>query len=101
MEVTGTVTLASPLLANQAFVSITPLSYSFSDGVQTLASGAVSFQFSTDASASITGWRIFIDVMTASSNNAISTSFTPGQEGDSGQIQTCISAPQGCSGYLI
>ena len=63
-KVTGSVTLASPLMANMPTTTVTPLAFSFSDGVQTLTnttSGLVTdFAFATDATGAITLWRAFI-----------------------------------------
>jgi PEP-CTERM motif len=80
--VSGSFTLASPLGDNEVDDSLTPLSYSFSDGVQTITSASppsdVTFDVSTDASGNIEGW--FINLESPSPYFQISTQTTPNQE---------------------
>jgi PEP-CTERM motif len=75
-SVNGSFTLAAPL--GDSFSGlVTPLSYSFSDGLQTLTNlnstdfGSL-FTVTTSATGAITGWDIFLD-STANGNNFIST----------------------------
>jgi hypothetical protein len=80
--VSGFFTLASALGDNVVDDSITPASYSFSDGVQTISSASpptdVTFDISTDASGNINGW--FINLEFLSPFDEISTQTTPNQE---------------------
>jgi hypothetical protein len=70
-NLTGTITFAAPLAANltvnqsSSNSNVTPVSFSFTAGPETLTSAAfspgfTSFQFSTDASGNIIGWEIVI-----------------------------------------
>jgi hypothetical protein len=58
-HITGSLTLATPLLTGLNFADVTPLSYSFTDGITTWsdvnAPGGI-FEFSTDAMGNITFW---------------------------------------------
>lgn len=60
--VSGNFTLASALGDNLALGAITPLTYSFSDGVQTFSSASpppeVTFEVGTDGSGNIDSWVI-------------------------------------------
>jgi hypothetical protein len=80
--VSGFFTLASALGDNLVDDSVTPASYSFSDGVQTITSASpptdVTFEVSTDASGNISGW--FINLESPSPFFQISTETTPNQE---------------------
>jgi hypothetical protein len=64
--VSGSFTVGSPLGDNLSFVTITPTSYSFTDGLVTLASGNPLITsddftaFSTDSNGNITSWAIAI-----------------------------------------
>jgi len=64
MFVSGMLTLAGPLAPNMPLTSVTPLAFSFSDGVQTFtnltAGVTAAFAFSTGAGGVITGWQIAI-----------------------------------------
>src|SRR5947207_7645864 len=61
-RVTGTVELASPLPPNFDLATVSPLAFSFSDGVQTITSATVGevgvFKFHTDSTGSITEWEV-------------------------------------------
>ena len=61
--VTAMVTLASPLPANMPLTQVTPLAFSFSDGVQTITNQNADpggfFAFATDAAAMINEWYAF------------------------------------------
>jgi hypothetical protein len=80
--VSGFFTLAAPLGDNVNLASVTPTSYSFSDGVQAFASLSpppdVTFKISTDASGNIVGW--FINLENPSGFNQISTETSPNRE---------------------
>lgn len=80
--VSGYFTLPTALGDNLTDDSITPASYSFSDGVQTISSSSpptdVTFDVSTDASGNINGW--FINLEFLSPFDEISTQTTPNQE---------------------
>ena len=80
--VSGFFTLPAALGDNLVDDSITPTSYSFSDGVQTISSASpppdVTFEVSTDASGNINGW--FINLLFLSPFDEISTETTPNQE---------------------
>ena len=58
-QITGSLTLTAPLLPGLNFADVTPLSYSFTDGITTWtdinAPGGI-FEFSTDAIGNITLW---------------------------------------------
>ena len=60
-SVTGSFTLAAPLGDNLSFDDVNPLSFSFSDGVQTFNSSNTAsefFQFSTDSNGQLTAYSI-------------------------------------------
>jgi hypothetical protein len=83
-KVTATITLMDPLGDNLDLEPVTPSSYTFSDGQQTISSAdspsITDFDFSTNATGDITGW--FIDVGLAGDDaNFISASNTPGPGG--------------------
>jgi hypothetical protein len=66
-NVTGTITFAAPLAANLNLSSVTPASFSFTAGPETLtnltynpSSGFSHLDFTTDASGKITGWDITV-----------------------------------------
>src|SRR5690348_1126663 len=65
-HLTGTIDLTSPLGDNLNFAAVTPTSFSFSDGQQTLTQADTftteTFQFSTDSSGIITGWLVDLEV---------------------------------------
>ena len=67
---TGMLTLAGPLAPNITNRIVSPISFSFSDGVQTLTSEplvAGSFGFSTDATGTIVSWTIDVETFGAAS----------------------------------
>jgi len=78
-RVTGTVTLASPLGINLPFgTAVTPLAFSFSDGVQTITNlnanpGSI-FEFGTGPTGAITGWGIAVDTGLVNPPDSITTS---------------------------
>jgi hypothetical protein len=62
-NVTGTITFAAPLAANLDLSSVTPASFIFTAGPETLTNltynpGFSHLEFTTDASGKITGWNI-------------------------------------------
>lgn len=65
-HLTGTIDLSSPLGDNLNFAAVTPTSFSFSDGQQTLTQADTftteMFEFSTDSSGTITGWLVDLEV---------------------------------------
>jgi hypothetical protein len=66
MFVSGSFTLADPLDSNLALTEVTPLSYSFTDGVQTLTESnsdvvaGLGFAFATGAAGKITEWSVYL-----------------------------------------
>lgn len=79
-HVSGTFTLSAPL-APSADQTVTPVSFSFSDGVQTLtnAPGSV-FEFLTNAGSQIQQWRI--DIPTGSRFIFVCSAWCGGAGGD-------------------
>ena len=59
-SITGTFTVATPLGDSMALTTITPevLSFSFSDGNQTIDSGVTKFEVGTDVNGNINAWYI-------------------------------------------
>ena len=61
MRVTGSFDLVSPLLPNLSLVDITPMSFSFNDGRNTITNlnaDVSQFKVSTDATGSINAWAV-------------------------------------------
>jgi len=95
-RVTATVTLASPFGPNMPLTIVTPLAFSFSDGVQTITdlnAASSSFRFGTGPTGSITIWSLFASLLGGSiieienaSGNVFDTGLTstPGQNDVSG-----------------
>src|SRR5450432_3499664 len=86
-SVTGSITLSGPLANNiTVFNAITPLSFSFSDGISgetvtnTTPAVGSSFSFKTDGSGNITQWQALVDI-TSVFNFSISTFNAPGGSG--------------------
>jgi len=80
--VDGNFTLSSPLGDSQVNESVTPTSYSFTDGVQTFSSTSSpaadeTFKFSTSPTGTITAWTVDLG---SASFNSVST-FTDEDEG--------------------
>ena len=74
-HVTGTFTLANPIGANQMYAVVTPISFSFSDGVQTITSStafASTFQaINTDADGNITQADIILEQLAGVGGGAL------------------------------
>jgi len=64
-SVQGSITFSAPLADNLSDFSVSPESFSFTDGVQTITSSTTgvvdSFAFSTNASGNISFWTIFVE----------------------------------------
>lgn len=61
MNITGTLELDTPLDASLVNVGVTPISFTFNDGINTLTNlntNTSAFMFSTDANGDITTWSI-------------------------------------------
>jgi hypothetical protein len=79
-SVTGSIRLSAPLGGSLFFANITPVAFSFSDGVQTLTQNNTnhnSFVVSTDVAGDITSWVMSVaaevsgvDLQTISTNNS-------------------------------
>ena len=93
-SVSGSFTVASPLAANLVAGGsgdITPLSYSFTDGVQTFTNAsppndAVDFEFSTDPTGAITRWFVFLEGGGAQDNTIATMSLGAGNIADHGDM---------------
>jgi hypothetical protein len=60
-SITGSFTVAQPLVANLSFSSILPASFAFTDGSLTITSVSATsseFSFTTDPSGAIVGWSV-------------------------------------------
>ncbi len=102
MSVTGTVELAAALGNNLVNQSVTPLSFSFSDGVGTLTdANAVLplFLFSTDAAGAITSWQVGLADMSplptgfGASTHQIFSTASASSGIDRGRVVTCNAMP--------
>jgi hypothetical protein len=89
-SVTGSFTVASPLEDNLNLLIITPVSFSFSDGQQTLtnANAASEFHISTDAAGDVTGWIISIELNHGGGAAILSTSGAGYGSQDEGESPT-------------
>jgi hypothetical protein len=75
MRVTGSFTLAAPLAAGLVNSNITPLTYSFNDGINTIASSDPNafiggIQISTDGTGAITAWFVSVSQWTTGTPGA-------------------------------
>jgi hypothetical protein len=91
MAVTGTVELAAPLGTNMFLEFVTPLSFSFNDGINTLSDINASsphtfFSFSTDTSGVITDWEIRIEQGYTFPTNIGDTNFRIQTNGPNNQL---------------
>jgi hypothetical protein len=79
--VSGMVTLAGPLAPDTISFNVTPLAFSFSDGVQTItnqnASGSL-FIFTTDGAGMIIQWIAELQLIPTPLQNLIGTAGNPG-----------------------
>jgi hypothetical protein len=78
-SVTGSFTTSVPLADDLSLATITPISYSFTDGVQTITNLTPQLlttftDISTDANGNITQWKIALDI---SDTEYIQTIFAP------------------------
>jgi hypothetical protein len=86
-SVTGSFTLASPLGDNLSLSVITPVSFSFSDGVNTITSANASislFEVNTDASGNMIYWNITLSLNGADISTADGLGDLAGFGGSSG-----------------
>ena len=77
-RVTGTVTLSTPLGDNMPLTAVSPLAFSFFDGIQTISNMNASFsgfEFATGSSGLPSQWSV--DVQTAGGNDEIQTINVP------------------------
>ena len=84
-KVTGSVELMTPLGPNMSLTSVTPLSFSFFDGVQTIDSSSFTFvimSFATGPTGAIAGWLVQVGTNTGIIQTANSIAAF-----DSGQLQ--------------
>ena len=71
-RITGFIELADPLAPNLgSLTTLTPLTFSFSDGVNTITdvASSSSFQVTTDAAGNIVNWRVAINFLAPTSGN--------------------------------
>jgi PEP-CTERM motif len=98
-SVSGFVELSSPLPANQSLSPVTPLSFSFFDGIQTISDANASFtefDFAT-IGGSITNWFVLVEsdvgggLGSGAEQNAIGTGnlAVPNSTEDIGIVQVC------------
>jgi hypothetical protein len=112
MSVSATFSLAQPLAANLNFSSVSPISFSLSDGVNTITDQSDNllstlFRFITDGSGNIQEWNVSVltDFPTQSVGETritIGTVNNPslGQIYDQGLISTCTNTGN-CSSGLV
>ena len=86
--VSGMVTLAGPLAPNIPLTSVSPIAFTFSDGVQTFTnltpSVDFSFAFATGPTGAITLWNVAVETSAQSNLLTIRDGFE--EPNDSGQI---------------
>jgi hypothetical protein len=94
-SITASVTLAAPLADGLSLTSVTPISWEFNDGVQTITNSSPSlsgagFEFGTDASGAIDEWDIQVGTGSTgfdfieTQNNPIAGVFDQGTNDQSG-----------------
>ena len=73
----GSFTRAAPLAPNLSDATITPLSYDFTDGVQTITSAAAALftSFGTDSNGNIDRWQIQLSTLSQSLFPGIITAY--------------------------
>ena len=59
--VTAMVTLAGPLAPNMPLTSVSPIAFTFSDGVQTLTNSNFFMQFATGPTGAIIAWNVVVE----------------------------------------
>jgi hypothetical protein len=89
-SVTGEFTLSVPLADGlTALTAITPTSFSFSDGIQTITSATTSgnvFEVETNATGDITKWQIGIEIGEGATLSGITTELTTLNVSDAGEV---------------
>ena len=102
--VTGSFKLAAPLAANLSSSNVSVLSFSFSDGVETISDTSANlfqqiFQFSTNALGQITSWFILVGTQTSTEQLQIGTLLSDWAAADHGTQTVCTlgSFPNGCT----
>src|SRR5262249_44803076 len=100
-RVTGSVTLASPLAANLPLTTVTPLVFTFSDGVQTITNNnatLVGFSFATGPMGEITFWDVQVNAQSGTVFTANIPPFTGTDREDAGFFGTSEGAVDGNQG---
>lgn len=103
MAVTGTVELAAPLVANLPSSVVAPISFSFSDGINTITSTNASdlfIELGTDGLSGINQWNIQVyraidDGTEFGKQYSIFTTFIGVTANDYGRMQICEGGPCG------
>jgi hypothetical protein len=78
--VSGMVTLAGPLAANMPFTLVSPIAFSFSDGVQTITpqnDNITNIFFATGPTAAITAWHVAVGDGSVGATSLIATQYDP------------------------
>ena len=107
MAVTGTLELTTVLGSDLTLTAVTPLSFSFSDEVNTTTDATVTltssqFEFATDSAGNITEWNINISTYDPSAtvgqlwSSSILTTNTVSGIKDQAVTQTCASGESYC-----
>jgi hypothetical protein len=102
-KITGSITFSSALPDNMTQGAVTPVSFSFTDGVQTVTNLSPrtfpdAINFGTDALGNITSWNLNLFFFSATTRSVFNINFVPaigvGGIGDFDQLDTCS---PGCS----
>jgi MYXO-CTERM domain-containing protein len=109
-SIQGFFTLAQPLAASSTYTTLTPESFSFTDGMETLTSANTPpnqvflVNFSTDANGNIIAWALLVESYTVVGptqfvNNLSTQNTGPGTQYDvSNEGTTClVASPTDCS----
>lgn len=101
MSVTGAIELGAPLGANLTEVEVFPLSFSFTDGINTISDAtadSATLEFSTNASGAITSWFVGLHITMPSPVSVgvkdidiFATAEIGFDSFDLGRITTCVS----------